>query len=157
MAAGGSDPTQNLCGMTCDGNTTEYCGGPNRLNTYRYNASLASASSAVPIVTGLSNIAISSNVSVTSMSLSTVASTPTSPVHVQTVGSYVYQGCWNDTQQNSNTRTLGAFAYFNTTGMTVELCATQCAGYAWMGVEYGQEWRVVLCLKCSQRSRLTGI
>lgn len=128
MATGGSDPTQNLCDMTCDGNTNEYCGGPNRLNTYRYNASLASTS------------AISSNVTATSTSFSTAASTPTGPVHVQTVGNYVYQGCWNDTQQNSNTRTLGALAYFNATGMTVELCAAQCAGYAWMGVEYGQEW-----------------
>ena len=35
LAAGGSDPTQNQCDMTCNRNDQEYYGGPNRLNTYQ--------------------------------------------------------------------------------------------------------------------------
>ncbi|KAM0794890.1 WSC domain-containing protein [Usnea florida] len=70
---------------------------------------------------------------------SSAVPTLTGPIHVQAVGSYAYQGCWNDTQQNSNTRTLSGSAYFNATGMTAELCAAECAGYAWMGIEYGRE------------------
>ena len=129
----GSTPDVTGCNMVCSGNATEYCGGPNRLNVYNYVAATSSASKTV----------ISSGIIASSTFVASSASavpTPTGPVHVQTVGSYVYQGCWNDTQQNSNTRTLSGFAYFNTTGMTVELCAAQCAGYAWMGIEYGQEW-----------------
>ena len=237
MAAGGSDPTQNMCDMTCDGNTNEYCGGPNRLNTYQYNATLASSlpsSSPTPsgpitvqtgsgfsylgcysdsvssrALTGLANpgpanqnsvehcasecsgfayfgveygmecycgntisggsamVAGSTpgatgcdmvcsgnaseycggsnriNIYVEASSTSTASSvTPTStgPVHVQTVGDYAYQGCWNDIAQTTNTRTLSGASFVNPSGMTVELCATECAGYAWMGVEYGQEW-----------------
>ena len=150
----GSTPDVTGCNMVCSGNATEYCGGPNRINIYNYVAIASSA--APPSSTASSMLSTSSNVNTTSSltnsptptaslasvisSLPSVAPTPTGPVHVQTVGNFVYQGCWNDTQQNSNTRTLNALAYFNTTGMTVELCATQCAGYAWMGVEYGQEW-----------------
>lgn len=150
----GSTPDLTGCNMLCSGNATEYCGGSNRLNMYTYVAITSSAilssttSSSGPStfsiiastssITPLSTTAVSL-ASVTS-SASSVAPTPTGPVHVQTVGNYIYQGCWNDTQQDSDTRTLSSFAYFNTTSLTVELCAAQCAGYAWMGVEYGQEW-----------------
>ncbi len=110
----GSTPAMTGCDMVCSGNATEYCGGPNRINIYNYMATSSStASSAAP--------------------------TSTSPVHVQRVGDYAYQGCWNDVAQTSNIRTLSGPAYSNP-GMTVEMCAAQCAGYAWMGVEYGQEW-----------------
>ena len=150
----GSTPDVTGCDMVCSGNATEYCGGSNRINMYTY---VAVTSSAVPSGSTASSVLGTSSVVATSASsnafsataassasvvssASSVAPTPTGPVHVQTVGNYVYQGCWNDTQQNSNTRTLSGFAYFNSTGLTVELCAAQCAGYAWMGVEYGQEW-----------------
>ena len=150
----GSTPGVTGCNMVCSGNATEYCGGSNRINIYTYVSIVSSAvpsSSAVSStldtssnVANPSSIATSSSSAASSVavvtSASSVAPIPTGPVHVQAVGNYVYQGCWNDTQQNSNTRTLSGFAYFNTTGMTVELCAAQCAGYAWMGVEYGQEW-----------------
>ena len=146
----GSTPDVTGCNVVCSGNATEYCGGPNRLNIYTYvavtsSAVPSSASSAVgasSLIGQSSSIAASSVVPSASVASSASSAAPisTGPVHVQTVGNYVYQGCWNDTQQNSNTRTLSGFAYFNTTGLTVEVCAAQCAGYAWMGVEYGQEW-----------------
>ena len=139
----GSTPAVTGCNMVCSGNATEYCGGSNRINIYTYVAVFSSAVSSTSNLSSTLGIASSippaSSASVIS-SVSSVAPTPTGPVHVQSVGNYVFQGCWNDTQQNSNTRTLSGFAYFNTTGLTVELCAAQCAGYAWMGVEYGQEW-----------------
>ena len=150
----GSTPGMTGCSMVCSGNATEYCGGSNRINIYTYVSTVSSAvpsSSAVSSTLSTSfnianpssiNTSLSSTASSTAIvsSASSVAPTPTAPVHVQAVSNYVYQGCWNDTQQNSNTRTLSGFAYFNTTGMTVELCAAQCSGYTWMGVEYGQEW-----------------
>ncbi|CAD6594301.1 MAG: hypothetical protein ASARMPREDX12_008599 [Alectoria sarmentosa] len=149
----GSTPGMTGCSMVCSGNATEYCGGSNRINIYTYVSTVSSAvpsSSAVSSTLSTSfnianpssiNTSLSSTASSTAIvsSASSVAPTPTAPVHVQAVSNYVYQGCWNDTQQNSNTRTLSGFAYFNTTGMTVELCAAQCSGYTWMGVEYGQE------------------
>lgn len=144
----GNTPDMTGCNMVCSGNATEYCGGSNRINMYTYVAVTTSAVPSSSITTsaigassfaGTSSHTATSSTSVVS-SASSAAPTPTGPVHVQTVGSYVYQGCWNDTQQNSNTRTLSPGAYFNATGMTVELCAAECTGYAWMGVEYGQEW-----------------
>ena len=149
----GSTPDVTGCNMVCSGNATEYCGGSNRINVYTY---VAVASSALPSSSIASSSVASSNIGTSSSittsvisaassasvisTASSIAPTSTGPVHVQTVGNYVYQGCWNDTQQDSNTRTLSGFAYFNTSGLTVELCAAQCTGYAWMGVEYGQEW-----------------
>jgi hypothetical protein len=56
------------------------------------------------------------------------------------IGSYLYQGCWTDNVQGSG-RSLKAYSFTNTTGMTEELCVGTCQakGYAWAGVEYSQE------------------
>ena len=77
-----------------------------------------------------------------STSSTSVTAQSTTPVHVQTVGNYVYQGCYNDTASTGNARTLAQSTYNSGSAMTVEACGAYCAnlGYAWMGVEYSQQW-----------------
>lgn len=52
-------------------------------------------------------------------------------------GTWSYQGCYTD----SSNRALGAYSFANSTGMSIEMCATACAqkGYSWMGSEYAAE------------------
>ena len=62
------------------------------------------------------------------------------PTTVRAVGSYVYEGCYNE---GTNGRLLGGPMYTNTTGMTVEACVAFCKdsspSQAYAGVEYAQE------------------
>ena len=62
----GSTPAQTQCDMTCSGNASEYCGGPDRLNMYRY--------SGAPVV----------------------ASIPSGPVTVTNVTGASYLGCYSE-------------------------------------------------------------
>lgn len=59
-------------------------------------------------------------------------------LHVPSVGSYKYQGCWSE---GASARALAATSFTNTTGMTAEMCISQCssAGYSYAGMEYAQE------------------
>lgn len=52
-------------------------------------------------------------------------------------GAWSYQGCYTD----SSSRSLGAYSFSNSTGMSIEMCATTCAqkGFNWMGSEYAAE------------------
>ena len=36
----GTTPTQTGCSMTCSGNSSEFCGGPDRLNVYHFTGTL---------------------------------------------------------------------------------------------------------------------
>ena len=119
----GSTPATTQCNMACSGNSTEYCGGPNRLNMYGSNGTRSSSTSATASFQG--------------SSLATIASpTPTGPIVVQSVGNYAFQGCYNEA---TNSRALTG-ASFVSNVMTVEMCATNCASYTWFGVEFGTEW-----------------
>ena len=40
-----SNPDINGCSMFCQGNSSEYCGGPNRLNVFQYNGTVPTSSS----------------------------------------------------------------------------------------------------------------
>lgn len=102
--------------MLCAGNSSEYCGGPNRIDMYRLNSSAP-----IPTATG-----------------PTPVSKPTGgPITVQSAGLYVYFGCYAD---NTNGRALtGLVNPESGAGNTIEACATACAGYEYMGVEYGAE------------------
>lgn len=61
--------------------------------------------------------------------------TPAGPSAKAKAGSYVSAGCYSDLVQGqralSRTRADDA--------MTPDMCATFCAGSAWMGVEYGKQ------------------
>lgn len=40
IEAGGAPTSASDCNMVCTGNSSEYCGGPNRLNVYNYTGTL---------------------------------------------------------------------------------------------------------------------
>ncbi|KAL9044249.1 MAG: hypothetical protein Q9214_002599 [Letrouitia sp. 1 TL-2023] len=127
IGAGAVLATDNGCTMTCSGNSSEYCGGPNRLNFYK--GTQASTTSGTSTTTSST-----STTSTTSTGTSTTT-TPTGPTAVPLAGSYAYQGCYSE---GTNGRALGA-KYTVSGTMTVEQCATFCNGYTYMGVEYSSE------------------
>jgi len=88
------------------------------------------------ILSSTISVASSSGLVPTLMSSSVSAlAFPMSPVTVQTVGNYVFNGCWTE-GIGVRALTPGAFAADT---MTVETCASNCAGYTYFGVEYGRE------------------
>ncbi|THX48801.1 WSC-domain-containing protein [Aureobasidium pullulans] len=76
---------------------------------------------------------ISSIVSTTSTSTSASA-TPTGPVAKQTVGSYVYQGCYTEI----GGRALNVKSFSNSSN-SLEFCATFCTGFTFFATEYASE------------------
>ena len=122
LVPGGDDQDISGCSMLCNGNQNEYCGGPNRLSTFKRNVTSTSSSSIVMSTATTSNTA-------------TTAPTPTGPTVVERVGAYAFQGCYTEATAQ---RALTGAAFYNT-AMTIEMCAQNCAGFTWMGVEYGQE------------------
>jgi iron transport multicopper oxidase len=127
--------------MLCTGNQTEYCGGKfyslaissnadflpggSRLDMYQINASL-------PIP--------STSSSTTTTGLSTTSTVPTAtggPYTVQGLPGWTYYGCWTE---STTGRALSAVQNpASAVPVSVESCARACAGYTYMGVEYGQE------------------
>ncbi|KAI5263007.1 hypothetical protein E4T47_09141 [Aureobasidium subglaciale] len=65
------------------------------------------------------------------------ATIKTTPVVPPVIQNYIYQGCYNESIVQS--RALTAASFSNTTGMTNELCATYCAGYAYFGTEFKEQ------------------
>ncbi|KID80411.1 uncharacterized protein G6M90_00g009650 [Metarhizium brunneum] len=160
FTAGAVPAPDKDCSMTCNDNSTEYCGGPSRLNVYKLDAGkTASATSALPSVTvkttasvpasasstttlaGSSTVATSSASTTTSIAeISTVTSTsstptPTGPVKKAKVGNWNFQGCWTEATHG---RALTSRAYADD-NMTLESCAKFCHDLAYFGVEYGRE------------------
>ncbi|KAI4174701.1 MAG: hypothetical protein LQ343_002072 [Gyalolechia ehrenbergii] len=122
LGAGATLKPNGDCGMTCSGNSTQYCGGAQRLTVYNSNGTATSSSS----VSG-SSTATSSSASSTQ--------TPGLPVAVPSAGGFAYQGCYTEA---TNGRALGdaTTAY---DGMTVEKCAAFCSSYTYMALEYMSE------------------
>lgn len=100
------------CNMVCGGNSSEYCGGANRLNMYQVNSTAPTPSQS-----------------------STPTASPTGPVIVKTIGSYLYQDCYSE---GTNGRALTGKTVTGNT-ITEEVCIAACAGFTYAGVEYGQE------------------
>ena len=110
---GGPASDQSSCSMTCNGNATEYCGGPGRLNLYSYGG--ATPAAAAPATT---------------TTAATV--TPTLPSNFATLG------CYTDT---NGKRALGHYFDGPNGKMTVETCINLCStnGFMIAGVEYGKQ------------------
>lgn len=109
LAAGGNDPTQNGCSMTCNGNSTEYCGGANRLTTYRKDSTLPASGSASPTAAP------------------SATPSPTGPITVQNITGYSYLGCLSEATASRALTGLANPIRGNT--VTVEACAKGCAMY----------------------------
>ncbi|GAB0138052.1 hypothetical protein EsDP_00006299 [Epichloe bromicola] len=149
------------CKMTCNDNSTEYCGGPSRLNAYRLGNGTSSSTTAataatLPVTSSTSSFSnltlisasgsdavVSTTTTVTSatsnivMSSATTPSTPTptAPYRRAKVGNWVHQGCWTEA---TNGRALVDRTYANDS-MTLDSCAKFCHGLTYFGVEYGRE------------------
>jgi hypothetical protein len=110
------------CNMACNGNTSETCGGPNRLSLYDYNDAIATV------------------VTTTKTASSTAVSGTSSASSIPMVPAGWYSlGCYNDTVGG---RTLGTEIYsIPGASMTVELCLAACkaASFTYAGLEYSQE------------------
>lgn len=88
-----------------------------------------------PSTTGSSPSTISGGTSTTSTS-NPANNTPTGPTQPATVnGAWTWYGCQTEA---TNMRALNA-ATFAADSMTLEACATYCAGYTYFGTEYARE------------------
>jgi hypothetical protein len=104
------------CNMLCNGNTSETCGGPNRLDVYDFNNAIGV------------------------LATSTTSSSSAGPSSTATVPSgWKSLGCYNDTVGD---RTLET-EIFSIPGasMTIEACAAAClaGGFNYAGLEYAGE------------------
>ncbi|KAL2134895.1 hypothetical protein VTI74DRAFT_10530 [Chaetomium olivicolor] len=118
--ANGGAPATSGCSMTCNGNSSEFCGGPNRLNVYnfggQYNPTATSSATPGPSSAGGNP-------------------QPAGPSQPQTVGNYDWYGCRTEA---TNMRALSA-ATFASDDMTLEACQAYCSAYTYFGVEYARE------------------
>ena len=104
--------------MACNGNLTEICGGPNRLDVYDFNNAIAN----LPTGTSMSS-------SVTASASSTGSAPP----------GWTTLGCYTD---SVGARTLTTEMYsIPGTSMTVELCLAAClsSNFDLAGLEYAGE------------------
>ncbi|KAF4556435.1 WSC domain-containing protein 3 [Elsinoe fawcettii] len=105
----GATPADTSCNMLCGGNSSEYCGGPNRLNMYKLNSTI------------------------------TLPPTPAGPGNVPVIGKYTYAGCYSEaTTSRALTGFIPPvpagngsvdWCYDKIVG----------GGWKWFGVEYGGE------------------
>ncbi|KAF1964882.1 copper radical oxidase [Bimuria novae-zelandiae CBS 107.79] len=140
QAAEASDPS--TCNTVCNGNKTETCGGPNRLNMYT-NVSLPSSStSSISISTVQLSSIVSSSVVVTSSTPVVVASSTSAGPSISGVptplpSGWYYKGCWVD---NANGRVF-TNQLQDANDMTVESCIGNCmtSGFGVAGIEYANQ------------------
>ncbi|OAQ92164.1 wsc domain-containing protein [Purpureocillium lilacinum] len=134
LGAGSVSAPDKDCSMTCNDNSTEYCGGPSRLNVYKLGGQVSSSSSSAP-ATSSTTATDSSTATDSTTTTSSATPTPTGPSRRQTIGKFSRQGCWTET---ANGRAL-ADKNFAADTMTLESCATFCDAFTYFGVEYGRE------------------
>ncbi len=101
------------CNMLCSGNSSEYCGGINRLDVYNLNNTIATITA----------------------STTSATATPTGPAIEPTISPYTYLGCQTEA---TNARALTS-AFMASDSMTLEMCEQFCNPYTYFGVEYGRE------------------
>ena len=122
---GGPAPDGNAqCNMACNGNPSETCGGPNRLDVFSYAGGPTSSATPTPTTsatkTGTSSTA-------TSTGTGTAAGLPKT---------WTYRGCYVD---NTSGRILNQEPDSDT--LTVESCVQTCIdlGYSIAGMEYSTQ------------------
>ncbi|KAH7906672.1 copper radical oxidase-like protein [Hygrophoropsis aurantiaca] len=113
--------TASDCDMTCVGNSSEYCGGPNRLNLYNYTGTLPST----PPANGGGGASDSGG-----------GATNVSPVSSGLPSSWTYGACYVD---NANGRALGN--EYDNNSVTVESCIAHCvsSNYTLAAIEYSTQ------------------
>ena len=138
------------CNMPCSGNSSEYCGGSNRLDMYQApgtgaqpisasSSSRSSSTSVSPSTKASSSVtpaATSKTASSTASKTSTAPATSTAAANGLPSG-WVYKGCYID---NAKGRVLPMQLPANSS-LTVESCVGSCyaQGYSVAGMEYSTE------------------
>jgi hypothetical protein len=107
--------------------------------TYISTSSTLTSSSASADSSSSISSSTSPVVSITTTSISSTTSPiKTAPAIVSSVIQYNYVGCYAEPPKE---RALADKFYVNDT-MTIEMCATTCSGYTWLGVEYSRECKM---------------
>ncbi|KAL5329264.1 hypothetical protein ACEPPN_002775 [Leptodophora sp. 'Broadleaf-Isolate-01'] len=135
LAASSTQAPLDDCNFICPGNPNEYCGAGNRLELYRLTSAATSSRSSSSVRSTSSASTVRSSSSVSSRSSTAPTSTPTLAIKPK-VGNYVRQGCYTE---GTGVRALAGAQYVDYVGMTLEICASNCAGTTYFGVEYGGE------------------
>ena len=136
---GGATATDGYaqCTMTCNGNSTEKCGGPNRLNIYQYISPSTStvAFSTPTTTTAVSRITTSGGVGSSILSTSITSATP---IATELPTGWTYQGCFVD---NINGLRSMLIQESDNPTMTIESCVAECIslGYTVAGMEYSDQ------------------
>jgi hypothetical protein len=124
IANGGGPAPDGLtgCNMLCNGNSSEYCGGPNRLDMYSFNGGATTTTSAT------SSTSATTTTSATVTGTGTASGLPTG---------WAYKGCYVD---GVNGRILNIQNPDSAT-LTIESCVQTCVGlgYTVAGMEYSQQ------------------
>jgi hypothetical protein len=109
------------CSMGCNGNATESCGGPNRLNLFYNNATAPAPATTAPAAGTSTTTAAGTTISGTSTGWNLI-------------------GCFSD-GANARTLTYAQGVPNGPNGMTVEQCTSACqaGGFSLAGVEYSTE------------------
>ncbi|KAL2271185.1 hypothetical protein VTJ83DRAFT_556 [Remersonia thermophila] len=111
----GGAPASSGCNILCNGNSSEYCGGPGRLNVYNFEGQFEQPTS----TSGPTD----------------PTSTPAAPSQPEEVGDYAWYGCYTEA---TGMRALSA-ATFASDEMTLEACAAFCSAFTYFGTEYSRE------------------
>ncbi|KAF9560056.1 WSC-domain-containing protein [Agrocybe pediades] len=127
----GVPTSSSTCNMPCAGNANEICGGAGGINIFQ-NTAVSTPTSTPPPPTTTSSTASSTVISTTSAPTST-------PSPVQTVGTFQYQGCFNDGINGASRSLIHQLSVPG--GVTAESCTAACkaAGFILAGLEFGQE------------------
>ncbi|OLN86890.1 putative fungistatic metabolite [Colletotrichum chlorophyti] len=115
LAAGSVPADAAECSMPCSDNSTEYCGGPSRLNLYKLDGELPQPS--------------------TTSAATSAAPSATAPPVNERVGDWLFQGCYTE---GEGVRALSVRTFANDS-MTLEACGAFCEGTKYFGTEYGRE------------------
>lgn len=118
ISNGAQPAPASKCNMLCNGNTTEYCGGPGALNVYNLEGTLPTSTSG--------------GTDPTTTPTGTPSACPDQPA---TVGAWSSYGCYTEA---TGMRALSGKTYADD-AMTLASCAQYCAGYTFFGVEYSRE------------------
>lgn len=123
--AGPATDGEAKCAMPCNGDSEQMCGGPDRLNLYRYTADLTSSATATATPTATSSPVTVIPPSTTSAS---AAALPTG---------WKYGGCYVD---NINGRIMEGQQPDNDK-LTIESCVSTCVGlgFSVAGAQYGKQ------------------
>ncbi|KAH8839061.1 hypothetical protein MCOR27_010609 [Pyricularia oryzae] len=123
----GSVPAAGGCNTLCNGNSSEICGGPNRLNLYNWHENELPTASVPPTPS-----------TTTSAATGPGSTAPPPPVVSDLPEGFEYHGCWID---GPNGRALPDYQAPDSQTLTQESCAQICSqrGYTISGSEYSTQ------------------